>query len=129
MSRYYSYTEGNGPFHIWGEGANPRGISWDFERQRMIHPHPASPEGTESVYTDRLWQWDHEKHDALCLKHFGNEGQYWNDRDPGKVSAFLSDYLGKPVALAAVWQYNHASSGFPIWLLFYRAPVPAEANA
>jgi hypothetical protein len=31
--------------------------------------------GNQTVYSDRLFQWDSKKHDTLCRKYFGNDGQ------------------------------------------------------
>ena len=126
MRRYYSYTEGNGPFHVWGENL-PKYERRIFEG-RVEYPEPVAPQGASSVYTDRLYQWDAQKHDDLCRKHFGNESQHWHERTPEQTSAFLSDYLDKPVQAVACWQVNHAANGHPIWLLFYR-PVNPESTA
>lgn len=73
-----------------------------------------------TIYTDRLLQWDWDKHNRLCRKHFGDEGQYWDKRDPEKIQAFLSDWHGKPVILVANIQYVNISNGYPVWRLdFY----------
>ena len=80
----------------------------------------AKQEPESSIYTDRLLEWDWAKHNELCQKHFGNQGQYWNDRDPKKIEAFLCDWIGKKVTLIANIQYVNLSSGFPVWRLdFY----------
>ena len=79
----------------------------------------ATQEPTGSIYTDRLLQWDYAKHNLLCRKHFGNEGQYWHDRDPKKIEAFLCDWTGKKVVLIANIQYVNLSSGYPVWRLDY----------
>jgi hypothetical protein len=59
---------------------------------------------TETVYSDRLFQWDTKKHDSLCQKHFGNSGQSWSSRTPEKIESFLSEYLNKPIELCRVEQ-------------------------
>jgi hypothetical protein len=58
---------------------------------------------------------DWDKHNELCRKHFGNEGQYWHDRPTDKIQAFLSDWVGKPVILIALIQYCNVSNGYPHW--------------
>lgn len=115
---YYSYTAGNGPFHVWGE--NPPAFPLKALAAGAA-PKLVMPADAQTVYTDRLRQWDEAKHDALCQQHFGTTGQNWNARTPEQISAFLSDYLGRPVEAVACWQYNHAMSGYPIWLLFFRS--------
>lgn len=80
----------------------------------------AKKEATDSIYTDRLLQWDWEKHNKLCRKHFGNEGQYWSQRDPKKIEAFLCDWTGKRIVLVANIQCVNVSNGYPLWRLdFY----------
>jgi hypothetical protein len=75
---------------------------------------------TGTIYSDRLLQWDYDKHNRLCRKHFGNEGQLWADRDPKKIEAFLCDWTGKEIVLIANIQYVNISSGFPLWRFDYR---------
>jgi len=38
----------------------------------------------ETIYSDRLFQFDSKKYNQLSQKHFENEGQYWGGRDPKK---------------------------------------------
>ncbi len=100
--------------------------------EKTIHSHPynydpfliyineEAKEHTSSIYTDRLLQQDWDKHNRLCKKHFDDEGQYWNKREPKKIEAFLSDWHDKKVILVANIQYVNVSSGFPHWRLdFY----------
>lgn len=75
---------------------------------------------TSTAYSDRLWREDPKKHDKLCLKHFGNSGQGWANREPGKIEKFLSDFIGKPVILCVVSEYVNVSSGYPYWRFEYR---------
>jgi len=77
-------------------------------------------EATSTIYSDRLLQWDFDKHDELCMKHFGNEGQYWNDRDPKKIEAFLRDWTDdQTLKLIFVMEYCNVSSGYPVWRFDY----------
>ena len=77
----------------------------------------AKQEATSSIYTDRLLHQDWDKHNRLCQKHFGTKGQYWNDRKPEDIEAFLCDWTEKKVTLIANIQYVNISSGFPVWRL------------
>jgi hypothetical protein len=71
-------------------------------------------------YSDRLLQWDYDKHNKLCMKHFGNEGQMWDGREPCKVEAFLKDYHGEPgLGLVGIMKGCNVSNGFPYWLFLY----------
>ena len=81
----------------------------------------ANSEAVSTVYSDRLYQLDYEKHDKFCQKHFGNKGQYWNTREPKKIQAFLLDYLDKPkLKLIFVMEYCNMSSGYPVWRFDYK---------
>ena len=72
------------------------------------------------VYTDRLLMWDWDKHNRLCRKHFGNEGQYWNDRDPKLIEAFMRDWTENPdLKLVMVMQHCNQATGYPAWSLHF----------
>lgn len=75
---------------------------------------------TGSVYSDRLYQWDSQKYNDLCEKHFGNRGKYFDTRNPGDIEKFLSEYLGKSLDLIAIMQGCNVSTGFPVWWFGYR---------
>lgn len=71
------------------------------------------------VYSDRLVHWDYNKYNELCIKHFGNRGQYWNNREPEKIEAFLSEYFDKEVDFIRKKQFENVSNGYPYWLLTF----------
>jgi hypothetical protein len=73
------------------------------------------------VYTDRLKQWDWDKYQRLCEKHFGNKSDYWHDRPADKIQAFLCDYLDKEIVLVANIQYVNLGNGYPLWRLDFYA--------
>lgn len=100
----------------------------DAVRTKLTHPYSYDPiiiwvgaiEANNTVYTDRLYQWDHVKHDTLCQKHFGNRGQYWGSRTPTQIEAFLRDYLGHPtLALCRITEHCHQATGYPLWRFDY----------
>lgn len=113
-------------------------VSADPEmRTKATHPYSydpftvwrgrGKPEG--GVYTDRLFQWDYKKHDALCIKHFGNRGQYWDQREPAKIQAFLRDYLGAPeLVLCEVQEHCNQATGYPCWYFAYRKTPNVELS-
>lgn len=73
-----------------------------------------------SDYSDRLLQWDRDKHDALCEKHFGNRGQAWHQRSHDKIELFLQEYHGySKVILMFVVQGKNVSNGYSYWVLGY----------
>lgn len=80
-----------------------------------------SDEWDGSVYSDHLYRWDSNKYNELCMKHFGNHGQYWDNRDPELIEAFLRDYLGNPsLELSKIEEHCNASNGFPCWLFCFK---------
>lgn len=98
-------------------------------RTKLTHPYSYDPitqfvdssvKGCGTIYTDRLLQWDFDKHDRLCEKYFGNRGQHWDTREPKKIEAFLRDWLDdQNVRLAMVMEYCNVATGYPTWRLDY----------
>lgn len=71
--------------------------------------------------SDRLWSENSTLHDELCLRHFGDVSQWWNNRKPEQIQAFLRDFLQKPeLVLVQVQKMYNINSGFPIWHFQYR---------
>lgn len=77
-----------------------------------------------SVYTDRLWQWDHGKTQRIGKEVFEDGGDFhWfgSSLRPGKVQAFLRRWNDdESIVLTRVVEYCNASTGYPTWLLVYR---------
>lgn len=93
---------------------------YNYDPFLIFFNEDAKQEAADTIYTDRLLQWDWEKHNKLCRKHFGNEGQMWGNRDHKKIEAFLCDWTGKRIVLVANIQYVNVSNGYPHWRLdFY----------
>ncbi len=72
-------------------------------------------EVNNTIWSDRLQQWDYDKTDKLKLKHFGDKGDYYDSRSPKKIEAFLSEYLDKEVKIIFIMEYCNISSGYPVW--------------
>ena len=97
FSHPYNYDE----FVVWKkEGSN------NIERE-------------SAVYSDRLWEWNHEKYDKCCQEVFKDNGQQFNNRNPDAVEKFLSLYFEKEVILTAIVQGCNRSSGFSYWIFYY----------
>jgi len=73
-----------------------------------------------TVYSDRLQQWDYQKTENLKQKHFGNKGDYYDNRTPEQIEAFLSEYFEKPVKIIFIMKYCNFSSGYPTWRFDYK---------
>jgi hypothetical protein len=86
----------------------------------ILHRFGPNSEATSTIYSDRLLQWDWDKHNRLCMKHFGDERQYWNNRDPKKIEAFLRDWCEDPeLKLIFIMEYCNQASGYPCWRFDY----------
>ena len=98
-------------------------------RTKLTHPYNYNPftvwKGLEdpngSAYTDRLYQWDCKKHDDLCMKHFGDKGQYWDCREIPKIQDFLRDYFDdENLILCEVQEHCNQATGYPCWFFSYK---------
>ncbi len=88
----------------------------------LIFESKATPRNG-TIYSDRLLRWDYEKHNALCIKHFGNAGQHWGNRPPPSIEAFLRDWCEcRELRLARVVEYCNQANGFPCWRFDYFTP-------
>ena len=98
------------------------------ERTKRTHPYSyeafvlfdfrkkGGPESNAGAYSDRMMQWDWNKHNNLLLKHYGDQGQSWNRRDPDSIEAYLRDYFDKPeLRLCYVLEGCNVSNGYPYW--------------
>lgn len=91
----YSYD----PFVIWSNGG----------------------QANETVYTDRLSQWDYEKTERLITKHL--RGMRWENAPPERIENFLREYLNVPtLELVRVMECCNWSNGFPLWRLDFFVP-------
>ncbi len=119
----YNYFDGKVDEH-----GNP------VKRTKQSHPYSydgfvqwrggENKEANGTIYSDRLLQWDYEKHNELCEKHFGNKGQYWDARHPEKIEAFLRDWVDdQNLKLIFVMEYCNVSSGYPCWRFDYHKTV------
>lgn len=102
------------------ETLNPYNFDPYMEWVRVEDGKEVTTELYGGSYSDRIFSWNHKKHDELCHKHFGNRGQYWSDREPEKIEAFLRDYFDRPLLkLMYVEKHCHLASGYPVWLFGY----------
>lgn len=110
------------------------------ERSKHEHPYSYSPH-VQWQADDKTLAWAKLANDKLCYtdtdkimtswtrcnslmrKHFGNEGQYWTDRDPKAIEAFMRDWTECPdIVLLKVTDYCNASNGYPYWEMMWYNP-------
>ena len=64
-----------------------RKLMFDFGNI-LIYCSDKQANGT--MYSDRLYTWNHHKYDDLCVKYFGNRGQFENQK---KLNSFSVNIL------------------------------------
>lgn len=109
---------------MFEEGVDPSTIKTKFSNPYDYDPIVqfigGKNEANATIYSDHLYHWDAEKHDALSQKHFGNDRQYWDDRDGKKIQAFVRDWCNdQALELTRVTEYCNVSTDFPTWRLDY----------
>lgn len=73
-------------------------------------------EMNHTLYSDRIKRQYHERWDELSKKHFGNAGDYFDNRTPIAIEAFLRELLDKPnYQLGLIMEYCNVSNGYPVW--------------
>jgi hypothetical protein len=88
----------------------------------VIYRNGKNSDVTDSVYSDRLFQWDPKLYNELSEKHFGNKGQFFSNRNIESIEKFLADYLNfKDLKLIVLMEGANFSSGYPYWVFFFRA--------
>lgn len=70
-------------------------------------------------YSDRMLEWDIEKFTKCAEEVFGNQGQFFDDRNPKDIEKFLIKYFGQNLKLVAIEKCCNPSSGYPIWIFHY----------
>ena len=70
----------------------------------------------DGAYSDRMMQWDYDKFNRCCQEIFGNQGQYFNNREPAEIEKFLRKYFGKPnLVLVRILESCNQATGYPLW--------------
>ena len=100
------------------------------ERNKIDYPYSYDPyvqwesddnkEWDSSVYSDRLMQWDFNKFNTCCQQVFGDEGQYFSNREPKKIEQFLSLYFEYPIKLIIIQEGCNVSNGYPYWIFHFK---------
>lgn len=99
----YEYPYSYSPFIIYGHEI----------KNTNINDH-----GT--VYSDRMFQWDYKKTNRWLKKIFGNENQYFNNKDPALVEKFLQKRFNYPrLRLDMIVEWCNLSNGYPLWSFHY----------
>ena len=89
-------------------------VLWKSENYTKEKPY-------SGVYSDRLFQWNHDKYNDCCQKVFKNKGQDFSKRESYEIEEFLRLYLNeKDLKLIAVLQGCNIATGYPYWVFLYR---------
>jgi hypothetical protein len=97
-------------------------------RTKISHPYNYDPFTTfknnikpnDSAYSDRLYTWNPTKYNDLCMKHFGDVGQYWSSRSTTKIQEFLCDYYdSSSLTLCEIQEQCNQATGYPVWFFSF----------
>ena len=93
----------------------------------QLYPHPKTKYGDsiifdrpnlkadDTVYSDRLFQWEPDKFNELCKKYWGNTRQGFHGRKADEIEKFLCDYFGKTIIITQIITGLNKSNGYPYW--------------
>lgn len=79
-----------------------------------------APEHTDSMYADRMRQWDPAKYDAAKMKVFGKPSDYLDEYRMSDLELFIQEYLQAKVTLCSFIRTINTSSGYPVYCFKYR---------
>lgn len=111
-----------GPVHFYRVGERtpihrPHYTDPNFSSGKTHTLYGAEVEGLEYAYSDRIWQWDHEKAqqatDAANTTDAPTGSPMWYEH-------YLSSYLGKPVKLCHIIGGVNVSSGYEYFCFGWR---------
>lgn len=77
-------------------------------------------ETTDTVYSDRMWQWNPEKFDACHVRVWDDLGQRFDCRKPELVEQFLQAYYGISLDLTGIEAGCNFSNGNPYWVFYFK---------
>ena len=73
----------------------------------------------QTVYSDRLYQWDSEKFNTCCELVWGNRGQHFDKRTKSSIEQFLSLYMDKNVEVVYI-EPQTGYNGYTVWRFDYK---------
>ncbi len=66
--------------------------------------------------TNTLYKTDYNKYNKLALEIFGNDGQYWEEREHTDIETFLKKWTGnEALTLIKVTEFSNPGNGYPYW--------------
>jgi hypothetical protein len=86
------------------------------------------PETTDTVYSDRMWEWSPEKFAACHVRAFDKEGQYFYRQAPEKIEKFLQYYFGIDLELTGIEIGCNCFNGYPYWVFYFKKNQPIPKN-
>lgn len=140
------YVDPNGDFHfgrtgvrgmsLWGRSLAEIDEIWvdphGARRTKQSHPYTydefflwgnrETKAGANGLYSDRIFQYDYDKATSCWRRHCGD--RRWANLDHKVLSAFLSDYLGKPVKAVALAEGCNQGNGYPYWVVWFNDVEP-----
>lgn len=75
---------------------------------------------TDTVYSDRMWEWSPEKFDACHVRAFDEGGQFFDNRKPELAEKFLQYYYGIDLELTGIEAGCNFANGNPYWVFYFK---------
>lgn len=105
-------------------------------RTKWNHPYSYDPilqfstgeQPDGSCYSDRLMSWyGYDVVRKTMQKHFGEQGDYWNQRKPEAIQGFLRELLSYPeLKLTRIEEHCNVATGYPVWFFAYQRGAKPE---
>lgn len=98
-------------------------------RSQFKHPYSYSPiiiwanklDATAKVAISReLYRGkNYGRAEKMCQRYFGDQGQYFNNRDPVLIQKWLAAMLKKRIELHMIVEFCNEQNGYPYWEFHY----------
>ncbi len=79
---------------------------------------------TDTVYSDRMWEWSPDKFNACHVRVWDELGQFFNCRKPKRVEEFLHAYFGISLDLTGIEAGCDFQNGNPYWVFYFKRNEP-----
>lgn len=86
--------------------------SMDSGKKQTLFNNGKKP--TDTLYSDRMWEWDMEKYDKIATKVFGKPAQIWSSYTTEQIEQLISEYLGEEIEVCFI-EVNITYSGYSIY--------------
>lgn len=91
----------------------------------VVNRYGENDEINNTMWSDRLKQWDHEKFNECWERHC--EGENFKSASKQQLTNFLRDYTDDPqLELIVLMESCNQASGFPLWIMHVNQTIEDE---